>query len=130
MGYISSETLISYCALLVQAFNKNGSIYLKFRCPRVISVFFLTYFQQDATLHTLFISGKILYIFRLVSPPIIRSTHNCIYSIWYLSNRYCYLLLLCKSWNFIDLFWCGCNSTKTDQYNSHATLKPVPTLPQ
>ena len=86
MGYISSETLISYCALLVQAFNKNGSIYLKFRCPRVISVFFLTYFQQDATLHTLFISGKILYIFRLVSPPIIRSTHNCIYSIWYLPN--------------------------------------------
>ena len=51
------------------------------------------YFQQDATLHSLFISGKLHYIIRAVSPPIIRSTHDCIYSIWYLSNRYCYLPL-------------------------------------
>ena len=29
---------------------------------------------------------KLLYMFRVVSPSIIRSTHNCIYSIWYLSN--------------------------------------------
>ena len=48
---------------------------------------------------TQFISGKLLYMFRVVSPPIIRSTHNCIYSIWYLSNRSCYLPLLWKSWN-------------------------------
>jgi len=27
------------------------------------------------------------------TPPIIRSAYNCIYSIWYLSHRYCYLLL-------------------------------------
>ena len=26
-------------------------------------------------------------MFRVVSPPIIRSTHNCIYSIWHLSDR-------------------------------------------
>ena len=31
-----------------------------------------------------FISGKLLYMFRVVSSPIIRSTYNCIYSIWYL----------------------------------------------
>ena len=43
---------------------------------------------------------KLLYMFRVVSPPIIRTTHVCIYSIWYLSNRYCYLPLLCRSWNF------------------------------
>ena len=42
---------------------------------------------------------KLLYMFRVVSPPIIRSTHNCIYSIWYLSNRYYYLPLSWKSWN-------------------------------
>ena len=42
---------------------------------------------------------KVLYMFRVVSPPIIRSTHNCIYSIWYLSNRNCYLPLSWKSWN-------------------------------
>ena len=37
---------------------------------------------------------KLLYMFRVVSPPIITSAYNCIYSIWYLSHRYCYLSLL------------------------------------
>ena len=32
-------------------------------------------------------SYKLLYMFRVVSPPIIRSTHNCIYSICYWSDR-------------------------------------------
>ena len=64
----------------------------------------LVYFKQDATLHSLFISGKLLYIFRVVSPLILRSTHNCIYSIWYLLNRYCYLALCWKSWNWSE---CG-----------------------
>jgi len=36
---------------------------------------------------------KLLYLFRVVTPPIIRSAYNCIYSIWYLSHRYCYLPL-------------------------------------
>ena len=44
----------------------------------------LIYIQRDATLHDSLISGKLLYMFRVVFPPIIRSTHNCIYSIWYL----------------------------------------------
>ena len=57
------------------------------------STFLLKYFQQDGTLHSLFISGKLLYIVRVVSPPIIRSIHNCIYRIWHISNRYCYLPL-------------------------------------
>jgi len=47
-------------------------------------VFVLIYFQRDATLHSLFISGKLLYMFRVVSSPIIRSTYNFIYSIWFL----------------------------------------------
>ena len=51
------------------------------------------YIQQDATLHSLFISAKLLYLFRVVSPPIIRSTHNCIYSIWYWSTCYRYLVM-------------------------------------
>jgi hypothetical protein len=42
---------------------------------------------------------KLLYMFRVVLPPIIRSAYNCIYSIWYMSHRYCYLPLSCKSWN-------------------------------
>jgi hypothetical protein len=32
-------------------------------------------------------------------PPIIRSAYTCIYRIWYLSHRYCYLPLSWKSWN-------------------------------
>ena len=32
----------------------------------------------------------------------IRNTHKCIYSIRYLSNRYCYLPLLWKSWNLFE----------------------------
>jgi hypothetical protein len=30
-------------------------------------------------------------MFRVVLPPIISSAYNCIYSVWYLSHRYCYL---------------------------------------
>jgi hypothetical protein len=36
---------------------------------------------------------KLLYMFRVVLPPIIMSANNCIYSIWYLSHRCCYLPL-------------------------------------
>ena len=40
-----------------------------------------------------------LYMIRVVPSTIIRSANNCIYSIWYLSQRYCYLPLSWKSWN-------------------------------
>ena len=36
---------------------------------------------------------KLLYMFRVVPSPIIRSANKCIYSIWYLSDRYSYLPL-------------------------------------
>jgi len=44
---------------------------------------------------------KLLHMFRVVPPPIIRSANNCIYSIWYLSHSYCCLPLSWESWN-----WC------------------------
>jgi len=37
-------------------------------------------------LYTVYFICKPLYMFQVVSPPIIRSTNNCIYSIWYWSN--------------------------------------------
>jgi len=43
---------------------------------------------------------KLLYMFRVVPPPIIRSAYDCIYSILYLPRRYCYLPLPWKSWNW------------------------------
>ena len=52
----------------------------------------LIYIQQYGTLHSFFI-WKLLYMFREVPPPIIRSANNYIYSIWYLSHLYCYLPL-------------------------------------
>ena len=36
---------------------------------------------------------ELFYIFRVVPPHIIRSAYNCIYNIWYMSDRYCYLPL-------------------------------------
>jgi hypothetical protein len=33
---------------------------------------------------------KLLYMFRVVPPPIISNANNCIYSVWYLSHRYCF----------------------------------------
>jgi hypothetical protein len=37
-------------------------------------------------LYTVYFIRKLLYMFRVVSPHIIRSTNNCIYSIWYWST--------------------------------------------
>jgi hypothetical protein len=42
--------------------------------------------QQDATMYTLLYFCKLLYMFRVVTPPIIRSTYNCNCSIWHWSN--------------------------------------------
>ena len=53
-------------------------------------------------LYTDYFIWKLLYLFRVVPPPIFKSANNCIYSIWYLSHRYCYLLLSWKSWNWFE----------------------------
>jgi len=42
--------------------------------------------QQDATVCSLLYFCKLLYMFRVVTPPIIRSTCNFNYSIWHWSN--------------------------------------------
>jgi len=55
--------------------------------------------QQDATIYSLLYFCKLLYMSRVVTPPIIRSTYNCNYSIWHWSNRLCYLPLSWSGWN-------------------------------
>jgi len=79
--------------------------------------------------YTVYFIWKLLYMFRVVTPPIIRSANNCIYSIWYLSHRYCYLLLSWKRWNWFEcaVLCCRWHTPPTAQHN---TLKPVPTLPR
>jgi len=58
------------------------------------------YIQQDATLHSLSYLETALH----VSGGTI--THHQerkqLYSIWYLSHRYCYLPLSWKSWNWFE----------------------------
>ena len=52
--------------------------------------------------YTVYFIWKLLYMFRVVPPPIIRSANNCIYSIWYLSRRYCYLCNVSSYWIYIQ----------------------------
>jgi hypothetical protein len=49
-------------------------------------------------------------MFRVVLPPIVRSAYYCIYSIWYLSHRYCFLPLSWKSWNWFEWAVGGANT--------------------
>ena len=52
--------------------------------------------------YTVYFIWKLLYMFRVVPPPIISRANNCIYSIWCLSRRYCYLPLSWKRWNWFE----------------------------
>jgi hypothetical protein len=65
--------------------------------------------------YTVYFIWKLLYMFRVVPPPIIRSA-NCIYSIWYLTPlllsaaivEELELVWVCCGWgNDLFLFWCG-----------------------
>jgi hypothetical protein len=78
------------------------------RAPNSIPIY--SYIQQDATSQFIYI-WKLLYMFRVVLPLIIRSAYNCIYSILYLSHRYCYLPLSWKSWN---RFECAVGGVRQD----------------
>jgi hypothetical protein len=62
---------------------------------------------------------KLLYMFRVVIPPIIRSAYNFIYSIWYLSHRYCYLPLSWKSWNW---FQCAVGGLRKDNSRNESII--------
>jgi len=57
-----------------------------------------------------------LYMFRVVNPPIIRSTYNCNYSIWLWSNRLCYLPLSWNSWNGSSNWFDQCQMLQLQLY--------------
>jgi len=61
--------------------------------------------------YTVYFIRKLLYIFQVVPPPIIRSANNFIYSIWYLSHNFCYLPLTWKSWNWFEHTQTSSNSS-------------------
>jgi hypothetical protein len=72
------------------------SIQFSLGLPRALFSFGINC-NADATIYSLLYFCKLLYMFRVVTPPIIRSTYNCNYSIWYCSNRLCYLPLSWRS---------------------------------
>jgi hypothetical protein len=55
--------------------------------------------------YTVYFIWKLLYTFRVIPSPIISSANNCIYSIWYLSHRYCYLLLSWRVGTGLSVLW-------------------------
>jgi len=69
---------------------------------------FATCNQQDATFHNLFISVRFSTCFRRFFCPS-SETHNCTYSVRYLSEKYCYLLL---AWQSLQ-FWASDDGRKT-----------------
>ena len=84
--YVTWEALPGICwARMIIKFYVPGSVHRKYIPIQAIS--------NKMQHYTVYFILKQLYIFRVVPPPIIRSAYNCIYSIWYLSHRYCYLPL-------------------------------------
>jgi len=79
------------------ALHMQSAVNLTFIGPYTVNI--LQYISNKMQLHTVYYIWKRLYMFRMVPPPIIRSANNCIYSIWYLSDRYCYLPLAVSSYN-------------------------------
>jgi hypothetical protein len=76
---------------------------LTFMGPCIVSIFqYISNKMQRYTIYlyleTAYMFWVVLPPFWVVLPPIIRSAYNYIYSIWYLSHRYCYLPLSWKSW--------------------------------
>jgi len=75
--------------------------------------------------YTVYFTWKLLYMFRVVPPPIIRSANNCIYSIWCLSHRYCYLPLSWKSWNQFECVVGGVRQPQHTQTSSKSSTTAV-----
>jgi len=55
--------------------------------PCILIIF--SYISNKLQSYTVNFIWKLLYMFRVVLSPNIRSAYNCIYNIWYLSHRYC-----------------------------------------
>jgi hypothetical protein len=71
--------------------------------PCIVRIF--QYISNKMQRYTVYYIWKLLYMFRVVFPPIIRSAYNSIYSICYLSHRYCYLPLAASCCILLDKYW-------------------------
>jgi len=80
--------------------NKRRS---KFNVQRSVHrvIYVVNYPKRCKNIQFIYIR-KFLYMFRVLSPPIISSSYHCIYSIWHYWDRYCYL-----SWTWLVTFTTG-----------------------
>ena len=74
--------------IILKAVNNFWHSLLTFMIPCMVNIF--QYISKKCNFTQFIYNWKLLYMFRVVPPPIIRSAYNCIYSIWYLSHRYCW----------------------------------------
>jgi len=75
----------------LQDFVLRNMISIKFMLMGPCIAILCQYMSNKMQLYTVYFICKLLHMFRVVSPPIIRSTINCIYSIWYWSTVVQYL---------------------------------------
>jgi hypothetical protein len=94
---------------------------LRFMDPCIVSIFQYISNRMQRNVTQFIHIWKLLYMFRVVLPPIIRSAYNCIYSIWYLSHRYCYLPLSWKSWNGLECAVGGVRHPQNTQIGSNSS---------
>jgi hypothetical protein len=65
------------------------------------------YISNKMQRYTVYFIWKLLYMFRVIPSPIIRSANNGIYSVCYLSHSYCYPPLAAGSSNCVtNTRWC------------------------
>jgi len=79
-----------YMFRLTLAFIKSITVWRSLVCSSQI---YSNMFPTRCNFTQFIYIWKLLYMFRVLLPLIIRSAYNCIYSIWYLSHGYCYLPL-------------------------------------
>jgi len=87
---------------MTQGVSKHANILYKQSDCFTINIYMYSNMSDKMQSYTVYFIWKLLYMFRVVPAPIIRSANNCIYSIWDLSHRYCYLPLSWKSWNWFE----------------------------
>jgi hypothetical protein len=86
--------------------NQIKFLTLTFMGPCIVSI--VQYISNKMQCYTVYFIWKLLYMFRVVLPPIIRSADNYIYGIWYLSHRYCYLSMTntrCCRYSYLRFWW-------------------------
>jgi hypothetical protein len=82
-------------------------------CRYIVRTF--QYISNKMQRYTVYSIWKLLHMFQVLPPPIIRSANNFIYSIWYLSHLSCYLPLAVGSSN-------GVTNTRRCRYSCLRSL--------